>query len=174
VVGSLAVPTQLYQPSIKLAPVVLPCSSKFEPRPTVDVEPSVALLRQIETKCSALLANPASFTHNSHISGFGGIMPTIGLRSLQFGLMLATALSVLILPTTSEAYTQEQQAACSNDAFRLCSAEIPDVDRVTACMVRNQTQLSPGCRVYFRSEPEPVAKAGMPLSIKPSASRKRD
>jgi len=138
------------------------------------VEPSVALLRQIETKCSALLANPASFTHNSHISGFGGIMPTIGLRSLQFGLMLATALSVAILPTTSEAYTQEQQAACTDDAFRICSSEIPDVDRVTACMVRNQSQLSPGCRVYFRSEPEPVAKAGMPLSIKPSASRKRD
>jgi hypothetical protein len=153
--------------------VVLLHGSKLEPRHTGDVAPSVAVLRQIETKRFALLAKSPSFTHNSHINGFGEVMLAVGLRGLQFGLMLATMLSVLILPTTSEAYTQEEQAACSNDAFRLCSAEIPDVDRVTACMVRNQTQLSPGCRVYFRaSEPEPVAKAGMPLSIKPAASRK--
>ncbi len=89
--------------------------------------------------CQSCFVHP-QFAHQR----FGGIMPTIGLRSLRFGLMLATALSVSILPTTSEAYTQEQQAACTDDAFRICSSEIPDVDRVTACMVRNQSQLSPG------------------------------
>jgi hypothetical protein len=94
-------------------------------------------------------------------------------RNFQFGLMLATALSVSMLPAASWAYTPEQQAACSDDAFRLCSAEIPDVDRVTACMVRKQDQLSPGCQVYFRpSEPEPAVRAGAPLNIKPAASRK--
>jgi hypothetical protein len=40
-------------------------------------------------------------------------------------------------------------------------------------MARKQDQLSPGCRIYFKpSEPEPAVRAGMPLSIKPSASRK--
>ena len=92
-----------------------------------------------------------------------------GSRSFQFGLMLATVLSVSMWPAASEAYTPEQQAACSDDAFRLCSSEIPDVDRVTACMVRKQDQLSQGCRVYFK--PEPAVRAGMPLSIKPAASR---
>jgi hypothetical protein len=45
------------------------------------------------------------------------------------------------------------------DAFRLCSSEIPDIDRVKACMIRNRSQLSPECRAYVRpgAEPEPVA-----------------
>jgi hypothetical protein len=96
-----------------------------------------------------------------------------GSRNFQLGLMLATGLSFSILPAAGWAYTQEEQQACSNDAFRLCSAEIPDVDRVTACMIRNKSQLSPECRVYFRPDPEvtPVA-AGRPLSIKPAPSRK--
>jgi hypothetical protein len=95
--------------------------------------------------------------------------------NLQFGLMVATAFSFSMLPTASRAYTPEEQQACSDDAFRLCGPEIPDVDRVTACMVRNKSQLSPGCRVFFRPEPEsavrPVA-AGRPLSIRPAPSRK--
>jgi hypothetical protein len=90
--------------------------------------------------------------------------------------MLATAFSFSMLPGSGQAYTPEEEQACSGDAFRLCSAEIPDVDRVTACMVRNQSQLSPGCRAYFR-EPErapaltPVA-AGRPLAIRPATSGK--
>jgi hypothetical protein len=96
-------------------------------------------------------------------------------RNFQLSLMLATGLSVLILPSTGKAYTAEEQQACSNDAFRLCSGEIPDVDRVTVCMVRNKSQLSPGCRVYFRSGPEPdvtPVDAGRPMSIKPATARK--
>jgi hypothetical protein len=94
----------------------------------------------------------------------------------KLGLMLAAALAVPIMPTAGQAYTQEEQQACSDDAFRLCSAEIPDVDRVTVCMIRNKSQLSPGCRVFFR-EPEPApavtaAAAGRPLSIRPASSQK--
>jgi hypothetical protein len=100
-------------------------------------------------------------------------MLAVRSRKFQFSLWLAAAFSVSMWPAASEAYTPEQQAACSDDAFRLCSADIPDVDRVTACMVRKQDQLSPGCRVYFRpSEPEPAVRAGAPLNIKPAASRK--
>jgi hypothetical protein len=101
----------------------------------------------------------------------GGVMFAVWSRKFQFALMLATALSVSMWPAASEAYTPEQQAACTDDAFRLCGADIPDVDRVTACMARKQDQLSPGCRVYFQPS-EPAVRAGMPLSIKPSASRK--
>jgi hypothetical protein len=85
--------------------------------------------------------------------------------NFQFTLMSAVALSLLMWPAASRAYTPEEEQACN--------AEIPDVDRVTACMVRKQSQLSPGCRVYFRAEPEvvPVA-AGRPLSIRPGHLRK--
>jgi hypothetical protein len=102
-------------------------------------------------------------------------MFAIGTGNFQFGLMLATALAFAMLPGASRAYTPEQEQACTNDAFRLCSAEIPDVDRVTACMARNKSQLSPGCRAQFRPDPvavvTPVA-AGRPLSIKPATARK--
>jgi hypothetical protein len=53
-------------------------------------------------------------------------------RDFQLGLMLATALAVLVLPTAAEAYTPEGQQACTGDAFRLCSSEIPNIDRVRA------------------------------------------
>ncbi len=120
------------------------------------------------------LANPLPLTHNLQINGFGGIMFVIRSRILQLALMLAIALAVSMWPAASEAYTPEQQQACSDDAFRLCSADIPDVDRVTACMIRKQDQLTPGCRVYFKpSEPEPAVRAGMPLSLSPAAERKR-
>jgi hypothetical protein len=106
---------------------------------------------------------------------FGGIMFAVRSTKFQLCLMLATALSFAMLPSAGKAYTDEEQQACSGDAFRLCGPEIPDVDRVTACMVRNKSQLSPGCRAFFRPEPEaevtPVG-AGRPLSIRPASSRK--
>jgi hypothetical protein len=98
-------------------------------------------------------------------------MTNVRLRSVQFGLMLAMGLSVSLWCSPGRAYTPEQQQACTPDAFRLCSSEIPDVDRVTACMIRNKSQLSPGCRAFFRSGPEPsevvAAPAGRPMAIKP-------
>ena len=83
-----------------------------------------------------------------------------------------------MLPATSYAYTAEEQQACQPDAFRLCGSEIPDVDRVTACMIAKKSQLSPECRRFFRSDPEPVsaapvARAGKPMSIKPAATTTR-
>jgi hypothetical protein len=102
-------------------------------------------------------------------------MLAVRLTKFRLGLMLATMLSLSIWPEASRAYTPEEQQACSDDAFRLCSADIPDVDRVTVCMIRNKSQLSPRCRVFFRPDPEeaitPVA-AGRPLSIRPASSKK--
>jgi len=89
----------------------------------------------------------------------------------QLGFMLATALSVSMWPAASRAYTPEQQQACSDDALRLCSADVPDVDRITACMSRNKEQLTPRCRAFFR-DPAPAVRAGMPLSIKPAVPQK--
>ncbi len=74
---------------------------------------------------------------------------------VRLALLLATGLAAAVASGESHAYTPEQQQACSPDAFRLCSAEIPDVDRITACMIRNKSQLSPQCRAFFRSGSEP-------------------
>jgi hypothetical protein len=72
---------------------------------------------------------------------------------------LAAALSLSMLPQPGHAYTAEQQQYCSGDAFRLCGSEIPDVDRITACMIRNKSQLSPECRRVFgsRSQARPAS-----------------
>jgi hypothetical protein len=97
-------------------------------------------------------------------------------RNVQLGATLAVALAFSGMPATGYAYTDEEQQACQPDAFRLCSSEIPDVDRVTACMVAKKSELSPECRRFFRPDPEPVAAAarpaGTPKSIKPATVRK--
>jgi hypothetical protein len=90
-----------------------------------------------------------------------------------FGLVLATTISFSML-STADAYTPEQEQMCTSDAFRLCSSDIPDVDRVTACMVRLRSQLSPGCRAFFRdTEPEvTTVTTRKPLVIKPRKAAK--
>jgi hypothetical protein len=95
-------------------------------------------------------------------------------RNVSLGAALAVALSLLMLPKAGHAYTAEEQQACQPDAMRLCGAFIPDVDRITACMIQNKSQLSPECRRFFRSEPEPTAAApsGDPMSITPAPTRK--
>ena len=72
--------------------------------------------------------------------------------------LIATALLLGGL-SAANAYTAEEQQACTNDAFRLCSSAIPDVDRVTACMVQHKAELSPGCRTQFGPPPKPPRTA---------------
>ncbi|MBV8927255.1 MAG: hypothetical protein JOZ74_17975 [Bradyrhizobium sp.] len=47
--------------------------------------------------------------------------------------------------------TMEQQMACTPDVWRLCSDQIPDVNRIVACLQRNTPNLSGGCRAVFES-----------------------
>jgi hypothetical protein len=84
-------------------------------------------------------------------------MSDFALRRKLFGGMIVAS-ALWLLPTAGWAYTAEQQQACMGDAFSLCGSEIPDMQRTTACMVRKQAQLSPGCRVYFRPEPQQVSE----------------
>jgi hypothetical protein len=77
----------------------------------------------------------------------------------QAGLVLAFALTVLTVSSTSSfAYSSEAQAQCTGDAFRLCSSEIPNISKVTACMFKHKAQLSPGCRAVM--DKEGSAKSG--------------
>ena len=82
-------------------------------------------------------------------------------------LVAATALALGLLTTASFAYTQEQQQLCTGDAMRLCSSEIPDVDRVTACMIAKQSQLSDGCKSVFRKMDTAPTPANYPPTGKP-------
>ena len=46
--------------------------------------------------------------------------------------------------------TAEQRWACEQDAFKFCGSEIPNVPRITACMIKNVKKLSPACRAQFK------------------------
>jgi hypothetical protein len=45
--------------------------------------------------------------------------------------------------------TWKQQMACTPDVWRLCSAQVPDVNRIVACLQRNSQQLSGACRAVI-------------------------
>jgi hypothetical protein len=70
------------------------------------------------------------------------------LRKTILALTIATSLAALT-STQTFAYSAEAQQQCSGDAFRLCSSEIPNVSKITACMYRHRSELSPGCRTLM-------------------------
>lgn len=95
-------------------------------------------------------------------------MNAIGRGAFDFGPALTAVLFAFVLSSSAFAYTPEQQQACTPDAMRLCGNYIPDVDRITACMIAQKSQLSPQCRRFFRPGPEPSElDAGAPTDIRP-------
>lgn len=61
----------------------------------------------------------------------------------------ALAAALVTLPASAESVYAEKRRLCTGDAFRLCSAEIPNVELVTACMRRQKDSLSDGCKSVF-------------------------
>src|SRR5882757_2609001 len=47
--------------------------------------------------------------------------------------------------------TFQQQLACTGDVLSLCGDQIPDTNRIVACLRQNTPQLSDGCRAVFES-----------------------
>ena len=60
--------------------------------------------------------------------------------------------------------TMEQQMACTPDVWRLCFDQIPDVNRITACLRQNTPQLSDGCRAVFESNDSMTQQQATPGS----------
>jgi hypothetical protein len=62
------------------------------------------------------------------------------------------ALALVSYSTSSFALgTAEEREACTPDVFRLCSSEIPNVDKIIACMKTKKSQLSPKCKAVFNA-----------------------
>jgi len=70
------------------------------------------------------------------------------VRNVTVVLAVAASLSA-VTSTSSYAYSEEARAQCTGDAFRLCSSEIPNISKITACMVKNRSSLSAGCRAVM-------------------------
>lgn len=71
----------------------------------------------------------------------------------QAGLVLAVALATsAVSSTASFAFSAEAQQMCTGDAFKLCSSEIPNIPKITACMIKHRSDLSAGCRAVMDKE----------------------
>jgi hypothetical protein len=72
------------------------------------------------------------------------VVPSLAL--LAGGMLMPCAIN-------AEEYrgTWEQQMACTPDVWRLCGDQIPDVNRIVACLQRNTPNLSSACRAVFES-----------------------
>lgn len=80
-------------------------------------------------------------------------MTSLGLNRLgrmpltAAGVLLGLALTALA-PAAAQQGTMSAEEACKPDAFRLCNNDIPDRDKVGACLRRNARALSPACRTF--------------------------
>jgi hypothetical protein len=77
-----------------------------------------------------------------------------GAMNKQTAIALLMALSA---STAALAETQEEQQACTNDAFQFCQNAIPDRDRVFACLAERRHVISALCQTamapYLPAEP---------------------
>ena len=70
------------------------------------------------------------------------------IRDTSLALGFAAIVSI-VSTTSSFAFSAEAQQQCTGDAFRLCSSEIPNVPKITACMMKHRSDLSAGCRAVM-------------------------
>ena len=70
------------------------------------------------------------------------------VRKVSLALVLAASFSA-VASTSSFAFSAEAQQMCTGDAFRLCSSEIPNISKITACMMKQRANLSSGCRAVM-------------------------
>ena len=69
-------------------------------------------------------------------------------------LVVLGALFSLGLPASVQAgdkyhVTDQEKAACTEDAARLCISAYPDEEKLLSCMKQNRASLSPNCQVAF-------------------------
>jgi hypothetical protein len=93
----------------------------------------------------------------------------------KIGLTLGLALSISTVATSSSfAYSARAQQMCMGDAFRLCSSEIPNIARITACMRRNKAHVSRGCRAVIEEEEAKLTRTkpvhAAPVEQKPTVA----
>jgi hypothetical protein len=89
-------------------------------------------------------------------------------------ILLAVALTFGLIPSAfaqaPQSNSQEEQAACMDDAFRFCGEAIPDRSRVFNCLAANRHTISPRCQAamapYLPAEPTQTASNKKPKRSK--------
>ena len=77
--------------------------------------------------------------------------------------MAVLAVTLICAPAQAQSSAEQAgQQACGNDAFSLCGDAIPDRGRIEACLRKNYSRVSAGCKAYMASfgKSHRVASAG--------------
>ena len=82
------------------------------------------------------------------------------LCAAVLGLAIVSASSAIAAPGTDA-----QRAACTPDVFRLCSSDIPNVDKIVACLKRERPRLSAACQQVFNTPTPPTTTTAATRSL---------
>jgi hypothetical protein len=80
-----------------------------------------------------------------------------------FSLLAISLIVPFVLGAASPANAasqDEQTHACRGDAIHFCAAEIPNREKITACMKQHLDKLSPACRAMFKGGKKGGDKGG--------------
>ena len=80
-------------------------------------------------------------------------------RTSRAALFAATAFAAIASSSgAGPAFASDAQQMCSGDAMRLCGHEIPNIQRITACMHKQRANVSPGCRAVMDRDNNTTAR----------------
>lgn len=71
------------------------------------------------------------------------------LRPAVFAAAFLAASATVAFAGSTVSLQDRQQAACYDDAQRLCGDFMPDADRIEACMLTMKTKVSARCRKFY-------------------------
>ena len=77
------------------------------------------------------------------------------LPALPSALLVVGLVAISLGAALAQQGSAEQRQACAPDAMRLCSDVIPDVPKITKCMIAKYRQLSVPCQVAMRHGHKP-------------------
>ena len=71
------------------------------------------------------------------------------------------AFAVVAATTTfgGAAESPDAKQACTNDANTYCPDDVPDREKVYACLIKNVNQLSPACKKIISASIGPASKS---------------
>ena len=69
--------------------------------------------------------------------------------TIMIGALAAVCVSASVSSADRFHVTEQEKAACTQDAARLCISAYPDEDKLLSCMKENRASLSPACLVAF-------------------------
>jgi hypothetical protein len=77
------------------------------------------------------------------------ICKAVAAAALAATITLLWAVTAALPAAAEEQGTEQERKACTPDVFKLCTAFMPDPNRITVCLRQNISNLSPACRVVM-------------------------